>query len=100
MVNSSANYWIAANALSISLNALGDANRIQCGLATGSVIMCYIKGVGPTADSDGLEYDNGHNYRRWPLTISPTYFNTYSKKYVYVSTAMWLIQPAKAPTSA
>ena len=79
MVNSSANYWIAANALSISLNALGDANRIQCGLATGSVIMCYIKGV------EGLEYDNGHNYRRWPLTISPTYFNTYTHKYVYVA---------------
>lgn len=78
MINSSANYWIAANALSISLNALGEPNRCQCGLATGSVIMCYIKGV------EGLEYDNGHNYRRWPLTISPTFFNDNAQKYVYV----------------
>lgn len=78
MVNSSANYWIAANALSISLNALGEPNRCQCGLATGSVIMCYVSGV------EGLEYDNGHNYRRWPLTISPTFFNDNAQKYVYV----------------
>ena len=79
MVNSSANYWIAAKALTISLNALGDANRIQCGLATGSVIMCYIRGV------QGLEYDEGHNYRRWPLTITPTFFDSDVEKYVYVA---------------
>ena len=72
-------YWIAPNAIKISLNALDNPNRIQANVASGAVIMCYIKGV------DGLEYDNGHQYRAWSLAISPTYFNTNSQKYVYVA---------------
>ena len=78
-IATSANYWIAPNALSISLNALGEPNRIQASVSSGAQIMCYIRGV------DGLDYDNGHNYRRWPLTISPTFFNTNSEKYVYAA---------------
>ena len=74
-------YWIAPNAIHISLNALGDANRIQCSVATGSVIMCYIYGT----TNDGLGYDNGHQYRTWPIVIAPTYFNTNTQKYVYAA---------------
>lgn len=74
-------YWIAPNAIHISLNALGDANRIQCSVASGAVIMCYIYGTA----NDGLGYDNGHQYRTWPIVIAPTYFNTNTQKYVYVA---------------
>ena len=72
-------YWIAPNALKINLNALGSPQRTQSSLASGAVIMCYIK------DVDGLEYDNGHQYRAWQLSVSPTYFNTFTPKYVYVA---------------
>ena len=72
------NYWISTSALTITLNALGEANRVQASVASGAQIMCYIRGV------DGLDFDEGHNYRRWPLTVSPTFFNTNTEKYLYV----------------
>lgn len=72
-------YWIAQNAINITLNVLGNPNRIQCSVASGAVILCYIE------DVDGLGYDNGHRFRTWPLTISPTYFNSNTEKYVYVA---------------
>ena len=79
IVTTSANYWISPTALNITRNALGEPNRIQASIASGAVIVCYVRGV------EGLEYDNGHNYRRWPLAIAPTYFNSNSEKYVYVA---------------
>ena len=80
------NYWIAPNAISISLNALGHENRIQGSVASGSVISCYMDSVAPGGDNgDGLGLDNGRNPKRWPLTISPTYFNSDTPKYVYVA---------------
>ena len=72
-------YWIAPNAVNITLNALGEANRIQGSVASGAVIMCWIDGIAE------LGYDNGHEYRRWPLSLSPTYFNSDSAKYVYAA---------------
>ena len=72
-------YWIAQNAITITRNALGDPNRIQANAASGASILCYIDGI------DGLGYDAGHNYRRWPISISPTYFNSNDEKYVYVA---------------
>jgi hypothetical protein len=72
-------YWIAPQAVKITLNALGNPHRTQATVASGAVIMCYIKGV------DGLEYDNGHQYRAWNISASPTYFNTATKKYVYAA---------------
>lgn len=89
------NYWISRSALSITLNALGEPNRIQCSVASGAAIVCYVKGIKPASEStgdddysqngDGLEYDNGHNYRSWPLAVSRTYFNSNEEKYVYVA---------------
>lgn len=86
------NYWIAPNAISISLNALGDANRTQGSVASGSVISCYIESVKPESsgeeyagNGDGLGLDNGRNPKRWPLVISPTYFNSDTAKYVYAA---------------
>lgn len=73
------NYWISSTALSITLNAMGDANYIQANAASGAMIMCYMRGI------EGLGYDNGHNYRRWPLVANPTYFNSTSEKYVYAA---------------
>lgn len=70
-------YWIAPNAVYITLNALGEANRIQGSVASGTSIMCWIDGV------DGLGYTNGHEYNTWPISLSPTYFNNNDPKYVY-----------------
>ena len=72
-------YWIAPSAIYITLNALGNPDRIQGNVASGAAILCYIKGV------QGLEYDNGHNYKSWPLSLSPTYFNTSTEKYIYAA---------------
>ena len=102
-----ANYWIGSNALSIFLNALGEPNRVQASVASGAQIMCYVRGIKPASyrpeegdetdyskNGDGLEYDNGHNYRRWPLTVSPTYFNDNGEKYLYAAIPR---QQAKSP---
>jgi len=79
-------YWIAPNAVTITLNALGEANRIQGSVASGAVISCYIEEVQPGGDNgDGLQLDNGRNPKRWPLSLSPTYFNTFTPKYVYAA---------------
>lgn len=86
------NYWIAPNAFQITLNALGDANRIQGSVASGSVVSCYIEEVKPASagpdyagNGDGLQLDNGRNPKRWTLSLSPTYFNSDTAKYVYVA---------------
>lgn len=73
------NYWISPNAVRITLNAMGRKDYIQCGAAGGAVIMCYIR------DVDGLGYDAGHNYRRWPIVTAPVYFNSWTRKYVYIA---------------
>lgn len=71
------NYWIASNALYITLNANGGPDYLLGNTASGAHILCYMKGI------DGLEYDAGHNYRRWPLSLTPTHFETHTEKYVY-----------------
>lgn len=93
IIATAANYWIASGALNIQLNALGEPNRIQASVASGAEIMVYIRGVKAADPSDpatekngdGLEYDVAHNYRHWPLRISPTYFNSNTEKYLYVA---------------
>ena len=72
-------YWIAPSAINITLNALGNPNRTHGSVASGAVISCYIDGI------EGLGLDNGRNPKRWPLTLSPTYFNSNTQKYVYVA---------------
>ena len=71
------NYWIAPNALFIQLNAMGTPDYIQASCASGTQILVYVKDIIP--------YDAGHNYQRWPLQASPTFFNSHSEKYVYVA---------------
>ena len=72
-------YWISSKSLYITLNANGDPNYIVGNTMAGSQILCFMR------DIDGLDYDAGHNYRRWPLSCSPTFFNTNTAKYVYVA---------------
>lgn len=72
-------YWFSTTAIYIQLNAVGDPNYIHANCSSGSVIMCYIKGV------DGLGYDNAHNYRRWSLIASPTAFYDDNPRYVYIA---------------
>ena len=76
---SESNYWISSTALSITLNAMGDADYIQANVASGAMIMCYMRNI------DGLGYDAGHNYRRWKLIANPTYFSSTNEKYVYAA---------------
>ena len=84
-------YWIAPNAVSISLNALGDKNRIHGSVASGAVIMCFVEDIkaesagGEAGNGDGLWYGADHEPRRWPLSLSPTYFNSDTRKYVYAA---------------
>lgn len=73
------NYWIANNAIYIQLNAMGEYNYIQGNVANDAYILCYMQGI------DGLGYDAGHNYQRWPLSLSPTVFPDNNKRYVYVA---------------
>lgn len=85
-------YWISPTALKISLNALSDPDYMQASAASGAMIMCYMKGI------NGLEFDHGHNYKRWPLKISPTYFTTPTRKYVYVKIPRPTVDPADVDT--
>ena len=78
-ITTAEDYWIDPSALSITRNALGEPDRIQASVASGAVIMCYVK------DIEALGYDTGHNYRRWPLSIAPTYFNSHTEKYIYIA---------------
>lgn len=70
-------YWISSTALHIELNATALPDYIQASVANGAKILVYIKGI--------IDYDNGHNYRRWELSASPTVFNSYGRKYVYAA---------------
>lgn len=84
-------YWIAPNAVNITLNAIGNANRIQGSVVSGAVIMCYVPSIKPASqggeaeNGDGLDYGVDHYPKRWPLSLSPTYFNSDSAKYVYAA---------------
>ena len=69
----SKDYWVAPNAIYITLNAMGDANRVQASVASGAAIMCYLKN---NAGDVLLDYDSAHQFQTWPLYLSPTYFNT------------------------
>ena len=72
-------YWFSPSALFIQLNAVGDRNYIHANTSFGTMVMCYMR------DIEGLGYDNGHNYRRWPLIASPTVFHDNEKRYVYIA---------------
>ena len=71
------NYWISSRALFIELNAMGIPDYIQASCVAGAQILVYVKDI--------IDYDEGHNYRRWNLQASPTFFPTHTKKYVYVA---------------
>lgn len=72
-------YWFSTYAIFIQLNATGDRNYIHANCSSGSVVMCYMRGI------PGLGYDNAHNYRRWPLIASPTVFHDNLARYVYIA---------------
>lgn len=70
-------YWISPDALHIELNATGNPDYIQASCTSGAKILVFIKGI--------IDYDAGHNYRRWTLQASPTAFNSSTAKYVYAA---------------
>lgn len=70
-------YWISPDALHIELNATGNPDYIQASCTSGAKILVFMKGI--------IDYDAGHNYRRWTLQASPTVFNSSTAKYVYAA---------------
>lgn len=74
-----ADYWFSTYAIFIQLNATGDRNYIHANCSSGSMVLCYMRGI------TGLGYDNAHNYRRWPLIASPTVFHDNLARYVYIA---------------
>lgn len=88
-------YWISPSALHIELNALSNPDYIQASCISGAQILVYVKDI--------IDFDVGHNYRRWPLQASPTVFNTHSEKYVYaaiprdtsLAASAWIVFPSE-----
>lgn len=54
-------FWIARNAITFVLNAMGDPQKVSVSISSGAVVMAYMPGV------EGLGYDNSHSYRRWRI---------------------------------
>ena len=88
-------YWISPTALYIELNALGNPNYIQASCISGAQILVYVKNI--------IDFDAGHNYRRWPLQAAPTVFNSNTEKYVYaaiprdmtLTASAWIVFPSE-----
>lgn len=88
-------YWISPSALHIELNALGYPDYIQASCVSGAQILVYVKDI--------IGFDAGHNYRRWPLQVAATVFNTHTEKYVYVAiprdmtltASAWIVFPSE-----
>jgi hypothetical protein len=90
-VNSALDYWMSPTALTLTLNALGEPNRVQGAVVSGAVIAVWRSDVpgeaegGPAGNGDGLGYGADYQPRRWPLTVSPTWFNSNTAKWVYAA---------------
>lgn len=88
-------YWISPSALHIELNALSNPDYIQASCISGAQILVYVKDI--------IDFDAGHNYRRWPLQAAPTVFNTHTEKYVYAAiprdmtldASAWIVFPSE-----
>jgi hypothetical protein len=88
-------YWISPTALYIELNSLGNPNYIQASCISGAQILVYVKNI--------IDFDAGHNYRRWPLQAAPTVFNSNTEKYVYaaiprdmtLTASAWIVFPSE-----
>lgn len=77
--SSPSNYWILPGALTFTLNALGDADKVSVAITAGAVIMAYAN-IGGTPI---IDYNAAHNYRSWTIQASPTQLDRHDKVYVY-----------------
>ena len=88
-------YWVSPTALHIELNAMSRPDYVQASCTGEAQILVYVKDI--------IDYDAGHNYRRWPLQASPTVFNSHSEKYVYAAiprslnsaASAWIVFPSE-----
>ena len=88
-------YWVSPTAIHIELNAMSRPDYVQASCTGGAQILVYVKDI--------IDYDAGHNYRRWPLQASPTIFNSHSEKYVYAAiprsqnsaASAWIVFPSE-----
>ena len=78
-------YWMSPRAISITRNARSEANRIAASVASGAQFFCHFEDIGDPAAEEMFGYDVGHNFRSWPLAISPTYFNTNKAIYLHIA---------------
>lgn len=97
--SSPSNYWIKQGALTFTLNALNDPDKLSVAVSAGAVIMAYAK----VNNQAIIDYNAAHNYRTWVLQASPTHFERTSKVYVYArlskvaDTAMLVFPYEKIP---
>lgn len=71
------NYWISPTALHFELNALENPDYIHANASGDASILVYVKDI--------IDYDNAHNYRKFPLSLSSTAFGSVDPKYIYVA---------------
>lgn len=97
--SSPSNYWIKQGAVTFTLNALDDPDKLAIAVSAGAVIMAYAK----VNNQVIIDYNAGHNYRTWALQASPTHFERTDKVYVYArlskvaDTAMLVFPYEKMP---
>lgn len=77
--SSPTNYWIQPGALTFTLNALGEPDKVSVAIVSGAVIMAYVKAGGTPI----IDYNAAHNYRAWTIQASPTQLDRHDKVYVY-----------------
>ena len=73
----SSNYWISPTALHITLNVMDNVDYIHANASGDASILVYISSV--------IDYDDAHNYRKFPIMLSSTAFGSPDSKYVYVA---------------
>ena len=97
--SSPSNFWIKQGAVTFTLNALNDPDKLAIAISAGAVIMAYAK----VNNQVIIDYNASHNYRTWALQASPTHFERTDKVYVYArlskvgDTAMLVFPYEKIP---
>lgn len=72
-------YWIYDGALTFTINALGDYDKISVSIAAGAIIKAYAK----INNVPVIDYGADGNPRSWALLAAPTHLNSSDAVHVY-----------------
>lgn len=70
-------FYMHPNALTITLNAMGDANTLSASVYSNAKVTVFKKGV--------VDYNPDNNYRQWTLTAYPTHFSDTVARYCHLA---------------